>query len=517
MPLPTDPKSPWPPRDLSLVMRDIDEASAWYSDDTARLVTFYGGTNTQSQTAGSWWSRFWSRRTNDQAGASQSRLHVPAASDIAATSADMLFGDEPTITIPAAHEAKPDPAAVKTEERLEQIIAADGTIAKLLEAAEIGAALGGVYLRPVWDLDTKRVMLTAVHADCAVPEWRWGQLTAVTFWRELPGGEGKKVWRHLEHHAADGITHALFEGDRDTLGHKIPLTSSPDTATLNVTVEDGAMIGTVDLPAALQGRLLVRYVPNVRPNRKHRGLPIGRPDTQGCEGLMEALDETFTSWMRDIRLGKRRIIVPNEFLERNGRGKGAGFDLDREIFTPLEIAPAQHDKAGITPIDFEIRTQDHAQTMLATFEQIVRTAGYSASTFGLSGEADVTATEYRGKERKSLRTRSRKARYMLPAVEDVLEIMLIIDREFLGGQAEPMRPQIELADQGDDPKARAETLNLLAQANAASIETRVRMAQPNLDEAAVLAEVKRIRDEQGLNVPDPTGGLPFEQEQEADE
>ena len=52
----------------------------------------------------------------------------------------------------------------------------------------------------------------------------------------------------------------------------------------------------------------------------------------------------------------------------------------------------------------------------------------------------------------------------------------------------------------------AATLTALRNAQATSIETRVRMAQPGLDADAVQAEVERIKAEEGI-VTDPTGGF----------
>lgn len=63
------------------------------------------------------------------------------------------------------------------------------------------------------------------------------------------------------------------------------------------------------------------------------------------------------------------------------------------------------------------------------------------------------------------------------------------------------------ADLTDDPQGTAAWLNLLAQAEAASVETRVRLAQPDLDEDEVRAEVARIREDRGTMVPDPLPGL----------
>lgn len=485
------------------MLRDVDEASAWYSGDPARLEMFYGGAAPSAKTGQRSWVRFWSRRASDATGSGRQRLHVPLAGDLASTSADLLFGDEPSIVIPEAHEETADPDAKASEDYLREMLDRDSVYSKLLEAAEISAALGGVYLRPVWDRAVAdRALLSMVHPDSAVPEFRWGVLVAVTFWRVLQGSGRDEVWRHLERHEVGVVLHGLYRGGKDSLGVRLPLEAHPDTAMLEADDE-----GRIVLPEGIDG-LAVRYVPNVLPNRRHRGIPAGRPDGQGSEGLMDSLDETFTSWMRDVRLGKRRIVVPDEFLERKGRGRGAQFDVDQEIFSPLEMDPKSMEKAGITLVDFAIRTEDHAKAMLGIIERIVTAGGYAPQTFGLrsSDAGDMTATEVRARENKSMRTRGRKGRYFTTAaLPDVFEMMMVLDRQVFGVQVTPMRPRVSLAEQGDDPKVRAETLDLFARAQAMSVETRVRWAQPDLDEPQVQAEVARILAETGALVADPTG------------
>lgn len=499
MPLPDDPKQPWPPRAWADIQRDLTEADAWYSGDPDKLTAFYGGPVRKARAGGeSGWSRFWSRRSNDQATARQ-RIHVPAAADIAATSADLLFGDEPRITIPEAHEETAEGDAKATEDRLVEILDADGLASTLLEGAEVCAGISGVYLRPAWDPTlANHPMLTVVHADHAVPEFRWGKLVAVTFWREITGDGG--VWRHLERHEPGRILHGLYFGDADHLGVRRALGDLPDTA--------GIDADEIRLPGGIGG-LDVRYVPNVRPNRKHRGKPVGRSDTAGSESLMDGLDETMTSWLRDIRLGKARIVVPEEFLERDGRGRGASFDVDAEVFSPLNMDPGDMYKAGITPVEFKIRTEEHARTIAELFERVVVTAGYSPQTFGLQGDgAEQTATEVDAREGRSLRTTARKQRYWRAALEDVLEMVLAIDADLFASGITPMRPRVEFAEPAGDPRKVAETIELLRRAQAASTETLVRMAQPDLEGEELAAEVERVLDETSMAVPDPTGGLP---------
>ena len=79
-----------------------------------------------------------------------------------------------------------------------------------------------------------------------------------------------------------------------------------------------------------------------------------------------------------------------------------------------------------------------------------------------------------------------------------------------GQRHDVFRPVIEFADAGDtDVREVASSLNLINLAQAASIETKVRMLHPDWDDATVKVEAEAIRVEQGIGpVEDPTGGAP---------
>lgn len=519
MPLPDQPNSQWPPASWAPIAADIDEAAIWFAGDEQQLIDFYGRdrqTANRPSDVGRGFERllnrvrFWSRRYDDQH-TDRQRLHVPAAGDIAATSADILLGDELTLRVPEAHDDSADDtvAAGQAEERLNELADLDGWHSTLLEAAEVAAGLGGVYLVTSWDRDVAdHPILRVVHADHAVPEFRLGRLMAVTFWRIVEHDGAGAVWRHLERHEAartrDGVTapatveHGLYVGKPDRLGLQRPLETHPETAGLpeQVVMPDGI-------------RLAAEWWPNVALNRKHRDRPVGRADcgAGGVVSLMDSLDMVWSAWMRDIRLAQGRIIVPSEFLDRRGRGGGASFDVDREVFTKLDIDPGNMEKAGITLSQFEIRHEAHSRTAAELYERIVTAAGYSPSTFGLIGDTAVvsTATEISARQDRTRHTRGRKERYADAPIGNTGWNMLIIDREIFGSQVEPARPRVEWPDPDQDQRRIAETVDLLHRAEAMSVEARVRMAQPDLEGEELAAEVERIRDERGLSVQSPTG------------
>lgn len=501
VPLPTRTDAEWPPKSARPFIADTLEADAWWSGDPKKLTAFY--TVQAEQPRPGIRDRIWGQKTTP--GSKDQRIHVPIASDIAQCGADLLFSEDATWTIPEAHGETPAADAMAAEARLAVIAEQINLGAVLLEAAEIAGGLSGVYLVPAWDRTiANHPLLHVITPDRAIPTWAAGRLTAVTFWSTLrteATDQGRVVWRHLECHEPGWITHGLYVGSADKLGARVPLDRHPETKDLDDEVNVVSEIGW--------DRLLPRYVPNVRPNRKHRGAPEGRADTAGSESMMDALDETLTSWQRDIRLGKARLIVPDEFLTRTGRGGGAGFDTDREIFAPLEMDPQHMDKAGITPVEFKIRTEEHAATAADLTDRIIRGAGYSPRSLGISGGAQKTATEVTADTSLSERTTGRKQRYWDPELAELSESLMAIDNKIFGGGVAPLRARVDFADMASmDIRDVASALNLINLAKAASIETRVRMLQPELEESEVLAEVEKIKAEEGVQVADPTGGFP---------
>ncbi|MEV6073968.1 phage portal protein [Streptomyces sp. NPDC052069] len=464
---------------------------AWYSGDRARLADVYSKHPRPSERR-----RLWGRRSTEQrVGRRENRLHVPLAGDIARTSADMLFADMPKITV----EDK------TTQKRLEALLDEGRVQQTLLGAAEQAAALSGVFLRVAWDRTlADRPLLTVMQPDAAMPEFRFGMLRAVNFWQELAGSTGQQVWRHIERHESGRVEHALYRGTADSIGRAVPLVEHPDTAELVATLDaDGVSVSTGirDLTAA--------YIPNMLPNRLNRSSPMGRSDYAGVHDLFDALDETWSSWMRDIRLARARLIVPDGYLRGEGPGAGASFDDDREVWHTLKMPP--NESNGITLNQFEIRVEEHQATAEATVRQAIQTAGYDAQAFGLDAKGQpATATEVDARTARGMVTRKKKAGYARHAIADQLHVMLQLDALLFGQKIKPERPRVEFGD-GVAPSEQqtATTLDLLARAGAVSTRTKVKALHPDWDDTTTETEVAAILAETGAGAPDPVGSFPL--------
>jgi A118 family predicted phage portal protein len=493
MPLPSG--GTWPPRNLDPIYAHYNVLDAWYQGDPERLAALYGdgrGTastlpvNRPSQyrggVVGTLARMFWGTPT--PAGERRTKLHVPVASDICTMSSDLLFSEPPSITVE-------NPA---TQERIDELL--PSLQATLLEGSEVGAALGGYYLRAVWDRQVaEKPWLAAVHADAAVPEWRWGRLHAVTFWRVIEQDDQTCLW-HLERHEPGLILNGLFQGALGDLGRQLPLTAHPETTGMQPSIATG-----LDRATAV-------YVPNMRPNRQWRNYPaganLGRSDFDGpVLGLMDSLDETWTSWMRDIRIGKGRVHVPSSYLQSQGRGQGAYFDPDREIYEAMNVLGGD-DRMELTATQFAIRVVEHRDTQAELLAAILRATGYSAQSFGLSGDVAVTATEVSAKERRSLVTRGRKALYTAPELASAIEMLLQLEASMFSSEVTPELPAVVFGDSvSPDIMQLAQTAELMRRAEAASDETLVRMLHPDWDEDQVQAEVAAIADARPDPIADP--------------
>jgi hypothetical protein len=501
VPLP-DNNPVWPPAECKKADRHYREWGAWYSGDPQELRKFYqvsngfgamidpkqypdSANNMLDQT-----SRFFWGNPPEPGSLRDAKLHIPLAGDIASTSADLLFGEPPAFTVPEDLDG-----AENTQGRLDKIVE-NGLIPVLLEGSEIDSALGGVYLRVNADLEMGTPVFDAIPPESAVPEWRGSRLKAVMFWRELQNDQGK-VYRHVERHEPGWIYHGLYIGTEERLGVQVDLRMHPETEGFYQQVGDAgrAMTGTELLTA--------EYVPNMRPNRLMRGSPLGRSDFQSIEPTMDALDEAWSSLMRDIRLGKSRLIVPESYLESNGPGRGARFSAERELFTPVKAMP-DNEGISIEEVQFNIRVDEHLTACRNLAVQALRGAGYAAQTFGEGDQGGpATATEVQARERRSFVTRDRKIGYWRPPLARLAQAALQMDKVWFRSDAGDVteQPNLEWPDGVQtDMETTSKIVQMLDAAKAISLRTKIQMVHPQWDKDQVEEEIELIEGDGAVEV-----------------
>jgi len=469
--------SAYPPENHKHIFRVYQEHNAWHAGDPAILRKVYADVPQDYRPRR---YMFWTRKGATELQIDRHQLHVPLAGDIAQTSADLLFSEPPNFVINDRNASDSD--VLDTQDNFDDLIRKCGLKNKLLEAGETSSALGGVFLRLVWNTEfMSNPTVQVVSPDRAIATFMYGQLVAVGYVTEYESPDGQNFYRHIEHHEDGLIHHALYEGTKSNIGTRVSLDRLAETADL----EDEIRLPFDSLASV--------YVPNQRPLRRLKGYEYGRSDYDGVEGLFDAIDEAYTSWMRDVRLGKSRIIVPTEYLERRGRGRGAAFDVDAEVFTGLEIDPNFQGKS-IEPVQFQIRHEEHKTTVMELIDRAVTAAGYSPQSFGINIEGRAeSGTALKLRERKSFTTQGKKQRYWTQPLEEILEKLQILDVEIFGKQYKPLKLRIEWQDAvQQDVRESATVIESLHRAQAASLETKVKLLNPELTEEEVAEEVLKI-------------------------
>ena len=532
--------SPWPPKPYEHVMAACAERQVWWEGDPDKLAAFYGGSQGDvvrsknvTQRARKAWASFWGKQQT--VGERPTRVHAPIAADIARIAAATLFADPPQILAPA-HEVteQPEPEAptvnpltgttiepkpvepiVKTvrDQALQDAIDAlsnnPRTHAGYLEAAESASMLMGAYGRVVWDknLFEDGPWIDWVDADRAIPEFVWDRLVAVTFWTELASDSPNVVWRHLQRYEKGREFHSLHQGTRDKLGQAMELTAHPATAP--IAARKGLTENGFEVPTDFRHFM---YAPNMGSNPAWRNddnlRPLGRADldTQVMR-LMDEADKVWSSWMRDLDLGKARVFISRQLLTNGRSGEGASFDVDRSIFSLVGDGVDKGDMSTIMDAQqFAIRVEEHARTYEGLLRLIIARCGYSPLTFGLSDEVAQTATETDAKTRDTHTTRRAKILHW-SELDELHTAMLQINAAVFGGPAVSEKLELKWPASKESPRVLAETANLLRQAQAASTKTLVEMQHPDWTDDQVETEVELIDNASSVDVPAFGGGF----------
>ena len=431
---------------------------------------------------------FWKRNSN------KCRVHLPLAADIASTSANLLFSQEPTYTI--FHDGKEEVEG-KQQKRLEELLMKNNVASKLNESAETCSAMGDIYMKLRWNANITYPILDVVQPDQSWPEYMLGELRCCHFFTDVVTDTEKDVYvRAYECYMKGKIVMALYQGTSTTLGRKLP------DATLRQLGYQPEIKCPID-------ELLAIHIPNVRPNRKYRSSMHGRSDFDGLRDMFDSLDETFSSWMRDVRLAKAKLIVPAEYLRKRKVPEGMEeqlqtrgsfeFDADVETYVAMDINTDIAGGTGITPSQFAIRAGEHMETCQEIITYILQLAGYSPQSFGFHVQgAAASGTALNIRERKSAVTKNKKLTYWQAPLEQILTAMIRLDYALYpdaGGDGVD-NVNVAFADSmGADAYTVAETIEMLHRASAASTITKIRMMHPDWSEQQVVNEVRLIEHE----------------------
>lgn len=287
-------------------------------------------------------------------------------------------------------------------------------------------ALGGGAIKPYVN-DKQEVCIQFVTADCFLPisystsgEVREGVFIAETH-------KGDKKYTHLEWHVYDDdgmytIYHQLYKTDKN----RTELGVEVDLKELFPTME----LDTFKFPGLTQ-TLFVYMKPNIS-NNIDINSPLGISVYANAFDTMKAIDVAFDSFIREFRLGKKRILVPEQAIRKvvdphTGR-ETQYFDVNDEVFQQYNAD--MNDTKHITDISVELRVEEHVAAINALLNLFAMQTGFSPGSFSFDGQSMKTATEVVSENSKTFRTKQHHETVIEDALKHLIQSIIEVAAEF---------------------------------------------------------------------------------------
>ena len=444
---------------------------------------------------------------------------------VCAELAGMVWTDQADISLTTTGfeptEAQPDdPLQVWVKRVLEK----NNFGVKMLEAIEQAAALGGEAMK-VWR-DVRRdskgnevpgseeIKIGWCMADQFIPTaWDNAEVSeAVFISRKAKGGY---YYTRLEFHEWDGltyyITNELYRAEikkdgstepQDILGVRVPLMELYPLLDEETTIQG--------LEASLFSYFRTPVANNIDDNS-----PLGVSVYGNAMETLHALDICFDSFVREFRLGKKRIIVPARMIKTvvdptTGEVRRF-FDATDETYEALSTDDP--DSLKIQDNSVELRVEEHVGAMNAFLNIFCLQVGLSAGTFSFDAKGGLkTATEVVSENSKTYKTVRNFQNMIRPAIErlvdNIIAVGALYDMTTADGQriAELKERGYEVNIAMDDGITQDRQTNInegITLVGAGLMSKKTFLTDPKygqgLTEEAADAELQQIAAERGVN------------------
>ena len=314
-----------------------------------------------------------------------------AAKAVCSELAGLVWGEECEINVTMdgreSTEENPDPLNCFIQKVLEE----NAFREKMQESIEQGCALGGSAMKVWRDVrrdsngneveGTEKVKIGYAMADQFVPlSWDNAKVYEGVFISRV----AKKGWYYtrLEWHTWDGETYTVknelyrseiqkgANGDsQDILGIRVPL------AEIYPYLDEETIIPV--------GESLFTYWRTPIANNLDDNSPLGMSLYGNALETLHALDICYDSFVREFRLGKKRIIVParavRSVVDPNTGALCRYFDANDETYEAL--ASDDPNDLKITDNSVELRVEEHISAINAFLSVLCLQLGFSANTF----------------------------------------------------------------------------------------------------------------------------------------
>ena len=384
--------------------------------------------------------------TIDNAKATRNMYYLNLSKAVCSELAGMVWTDQTDVSVTTngftPTEAAPDDPLQKF---VEQVLKYNNFGAKMLESIEQAGALGGEAIK-VWrtvkhDAEgneiegTEAIQLGWCAADQFIPTaWNNAEITEGCFIsRQAKGGY---YYTRLEWHKWDGatyvITNELYRSDMYRMGSKEP------QDILGVRVPLSLIYPLLDEETVIKDieASLFSYFRTPTANNIDDNSPLGVSVYANAMETLHALDICFDSFVREFRLGKKRIIVPARMV-KTVVDPATGlmrrfFDATDETYEALSTDDP--DSLKIQDNSVSLRVDEHIAAMNAFLNIFCLQVGLSAGTFSFDAKGGLkTATEVVSENSKTYKTVRNFQNMIRPAVirliDNIIAVAALYDME----------------------------------------------------------------------------------------
>ena len=457
------------------------------------------------------------------------RMDMPKA--VCSELASLIWSEKCRVHATIKGKETPEGEIDPLDEFVQDVLVKNAFWTKMREHIEQSAALGGGAIKVRADMKhdengnipgTERVMIDYCMADQFVPTtWDNAEVTEGVFIsRKAKDGY---YYTRLEWHKWSGetyyITNELFRSEmrknegtkepQDILGYRYPL------AAIYPFLSDQTPIEGIE-------QSLFSYYRMPCANNLDDNSPLGMSIYGNALSTLRALDICYDSFVREFRLGKKRIIVPARSV-RIVTDPTTG--LQRRYFDPNDevyeaLSTDNPDDLKISDASVELRVEEHVAAINAFLSVLCLQVGFSPATFSFNVKDGIkTATEVISENSKTYKTINDMQNMIRPAiirtVENIIAVAVLYDMQFNGKSvAEMVKGGVDIAVTFDDGVTQDRQTNInegVTLMNQGVLSKMTFLTDPKygqgLTEEEAEKELARIREESTVSMEAFSGGL----------
>lgn len=290
-----------------------------------------------------------------------------------------------------------------------KLVLAENSFNQLYEEyLEMGIAAGGFAIRPY--VQNNKIRLAWIRADQFIPlESNTDRInSAVITSKRTVSEQGDVIYYTLlEFHVYDEVTksetvtYEVYRSeDIGRVGAQVPLSKWDEGLSEQIVFND-------------LSRPTFAYFKTPSRNNKNVESPLGVGIVENSYDTIDSLNMTYDQYDREIKLAKRKVVVPAQMLQpaviQDGDGdvlSGVQFDEDEDVFMGLTETP-NNNNFGITSIESSLRVPQYTAALTSMFHLLENQVGLSQGTLTNDAKvADKTATEVVSDNSQTYRTRS---------------------------------------------------------------------------------------------------------------